>query len=103
MQRRDAWTLKALRALLACLCVVLAFPGTSAGEPTFRPVAAAVATASAMAAPRVASRVARASATGRAVSAAPPPSEARFVARMPRGLPTRDGRKLYLEKRSLLC
>ena len=105
MQRSNAWTLKALRALLACLCVFFALPAATSADPALRPVAVAMAAPSAVAAvgARVtAGKAAEATAPDHARAITVAASEAPSVARSPHGAAPRDGRRLYLEKRSLL-
>lgn len=100
MRRRTTWTLKALRALLACLCVFFALPAASGGDPSLRPVAAAF--ASSAVATGAASETAEETAPERVVAAAVERPETLLAAAAPAHLPVRSGRHLYLEKRSLL-
>ena len=97
MPRRHAWTLKALRALLACLCLLLAFPAAPASEPAARPIAAALATAATVAVAPDISQARTQERAGLAQRVARPRAEAH------RAGTARNGRRLYLEKRALLC
>src|SRR5688500_1236967 len=102
MRRQNAWTLRALRALLACLCVFFASPIASSSDPSLRPVAAAFAAPSAVAAATVAAEQSEAAAPLRAVAPACEPPETLGVPTAPAHLAVPNGRRLYLAKRSLL-
>jgi hypothetical protein len=103
MRRRNAWTLKALRALLACLCVFFASPVAPSSDPSLRPVAAAFAAPSTVLAANVAAESSEVAAPTRAGAPACELPETLGVPAAPANLPVRSGRRLYLAKRSLLC
>jgi hypothetical protein len=103
MRRQHAWTLKALRALLACLCVFFASPVASSSDASLRPVAAAFAAPSAVAATTVAAKSSEAAAPLRAGAPACEHPETLGVPAAPANLAIPCGRRLYLAKRSLLC
>jgi predicted permease len=101
MRRQNAWTLRALRALLACLCVFFASPIASSSDPSLRPVAAAFAAPSTVAAATVAAEQSETAAPLRAGAPACEPPETLPTA--PANLAVPNRRRLYLAKRSLLC
>ena len=94
---------KALRALLACLCLFVAFPSAPSADPALRPTAAALAAPSVLAATASVPAVERATVPRR-------PAPLPIALRNPGGVSpersdasVRDERRLYLENSSLLC